>query len=488
MSEVMRRDVSPVARLLVVCSVVAALALTLPVHSLAALLILVEIVCIVTVPRAAIPVLVVVLVVQEAVARNVVGLDPSLPGLVRSIDEILMIATAARLAVLLYRRDLAWFDHTIWYWAAVFLLTGLTSSVLNWQGPYVALLGLALAGKFFIYLLLSLSVPWRLGDAERAIRWCIPLAAIVLAAGAIGFLAPNIYEHYFAAAEGDISYERGGINPFALPFVNPGLYGWLMAVLLLAAVTLSVERKSRTASMAIVASALGVLASLRRRPLLGILVALMSALAQLSRRQIAIVVTAGVIALGAVLFYARDLIDIVVQDTVANYLDPLARDRTARAALTVGGMTLAARHFPLGTGFGTYGGYVSERRFSPLYDELGMSTVYGLSPERPDYIQDTYWPHLLGEVGVAGAVAMLLFLYTLWRRVQSARRTSTSREIRMISMFGAMILVEGFVESMGGPVFEFSLQALVIAIPIGMALRLLRDRNPEEFPTPPKIE
>lgn len=478
----------PTAILGAACAVAAGLALTTPVSALTSVVIAVEILAVVFAPRAAIATLVPALIVQEAIARNIGFFDPGLPGVVRSLDEILMLATVVRLGVLAARRDMAWFDVTLWRWPAVFLAAGLASSILHWRGLEVAVLGMALASKFFVYLLLASSISWKVADIDRLIRWCIPLAGVVLAAGLIGFLVPSVYERYFASIEGDISYERGGLSPFALPFVNPGLYGWTMAVLFLASLTLTVERRSRAGLLGMLLSILGVLASLRRRPLIGIPLAVASALSHLGRRQIVTLVVAAVAALGVATYYGRDLIDVVVQDTVANYLDPLARDRTARAALTAGGISLAVQHFPLGAGFGTYGGFVSQRNFSPLYDELGLSTIYGLSPERPDYIQDTYWPHVLGETGVAGAIAMLVFIVGVWRRASRIRNTSASTQVRMLAMFGALILVEGAVESIAGPVFEYSLQALVIAIPIGMVFRLTRDETLEQAATPTEID
>lgn len=480
MPETTRRTV-PIGWVIPALALLAAgIALSLPIMGLAALLFVGEVVAVVLAPRVALLVLFIFLVLQEALARNVEVFDPALPGLVRSIDEMLMVATLVRIAVLVARRDTAWLKVKQFGWALAFAGAGLASSMLHWRGFGVAILGMFLASKFFIFILLGLSVRWKEGDADRLLGWCVPLTVVILATGVFGFVFPGVYEHYFASVEGDVSYERGGLNPFALPFVNPGLYGWLMAVLLLGAVTLSIERRRTGAPMTIVAGAIGVLGSLRRRPLLGIPLAVGSALSQLSRRQIATIIVAATLCAAALAVYARDVIDIVVQDTVSNYLDPLSRDRTARAALTAGGVTLAVQDFPLGAGFGTYGGYVSQRNYSPLYDQLGLSTVYGLAPESPYYLQDTYWPHLLGETGVIGAVAMICFLAASWRRLRQIRRRTLSSSQRMIALFAAMVLVEGVVESIAGPVFEYSLQAFVLAMPIAIALRLSSDQSVEQ--------
>jgi type III secretory pathway component EscS len=66
---------------------------------------------------------------------------------------------------------------------------------------------------------------------------------------------------------------------------------------------------------------------------------------------------------------------------------------------------------------------------------------------------------------------MLGFLIGLWRRLTKIRRQSVDQGVRTIALFSALILVEGIVESVAGPVFEYSLQAFVLAVAIGIALR-----------------
>lgn len=450
----------------------AAIATIAPFGALATVLILLVACGIALAPRIALPVLAIVLVLQEALARNVSGIDDRLPTIVRSLDEVALMAGAAR--VLWMSRSITrWLRARDWALPGMFLASGILSSVLNWRGIEVALLGMLLASKFYVFLALGLSVPWSRVDADRLLRALPYVGLIFILVGAVGFLHPSIYADYFAAAEGDTTYERGGRTAFSMPFVHPGLYGWSSAVVLLGALALVIERRSINAVWGIVAGLAGILLSLRRRPLLGVPVAIASALWRLSGRQLAWLVGVAFCALVASALYARPILDAVFEDTLSTYLDPTAREGTARAAVTGGAFILARRHLPLGAGFGTYGGYAAERYYSPLYDELGLSSLYGLSPESPHYLQDTYWPHLLGETGVLGAFAMALFIITLIRRLGRARaHAAAGSPERTITLFASLVLVEGLVESLAGPVFEYSLQALTLAIAAAMALRL----------------
>lgn len=84
---------------------------------------------------------------------------------------------------------------------------------------------------------------------------------------------------------------------------------------------------------------------------------------------------------------------------------------TARASLYITAFFLLKDFFPFGCGLGTYANHASRVYYSPLYEEYGLSKVFGLSPEMPDFIADTYYP-VLAQFGVVGIV----FFYLFWRR------------------------------------------------------------------------
>ncbi|MBC6003828.1 oligosaccharide repeat unit polymerase [Paeniclostridium sp. NSJ-45] len=86
----------------------------------------------------------------------------------------------------------------------------------------------------------------------------------------------------------------------------------------------------------------------------------------------------------------------------------------ARGYLYTAGYKIATDYFPLGTGFGTFGSYMSREFYSPLYYEYGLSSVWGLSPSMPSYIADTYWAMIMGETGFIGVVLLILVLYFIF--------------------------------------------------------------------------
>jgi hypothetical protein len=424
-------------------------------------------------PRLTVPVLVVALVLQGVVVRNLEVSAPDLASAVDSLDEIALVAAALRAGWLLLSGDRSWLVWRDWWWAFVFVAFGLASSATHWTGAKPALLGLALSCKFFGFLVLTLSVPWQEGDAKRLLAFAQIALPLLLVAGLVGHMFPDFTGRYFAAREGDTDYTRGGFTPFMVPFINPGLFGWAMAVLTLAAFSRAVGEGKLSSWLLIVLGAAGVLLSLRRRPLLGIPVAIGAALLQLTPRQRWIAVgAAGAVAVLVVLF-GQGFIRITVADTLQNYIDPQSRDQTARGAMLAVSVVLARSAFPLGVGFGRFGGFAAQHYYSSIYDDYGLSRIYGLSPETSYYLTDTYWPHIWAEVGILGALALLFMLLSVWWRSRGVGLNSRlPPAIRLVGMFGALALIEGIVESLAGPVFEVSLQSLVIALPLGMALRL----------------
>lgn len=86
-------------------------------------------------------------------------------------------------------------------------------------------------------------------------------------------------------------------------------------------------------------------------------------------------------------------------------------EQTARSALLVTSFTVASRFFPLGSGFATYGSNASLNPYSPLYDELGFSQIYGLSRENSQYLVDSFWPIVIGQGGWLSLLAVILAVF-----------------------------------------------------------------------------
>lgn len=86
----------------------------------------------------------------------------------------------------------------------------------------------------------------------------------------------------------------------------------------------------------------------------------------------------------------------------------------ARAMLLRYGIVTMMKYFPLGAGFGTFGSDVAATHYSPLYTLYGFTAYPGMRPGATNYLNDNYWPMIMGQFGVIGLVltAWVLYIFT----------------------------------------------------------------------------
>ncbi len=73
-----------------------------------------------------------------------------------------------------------------------------------------------------------------------------------------------------------------------------------------------------------------------------------------------------------------------------------------RQILLKDSIPLAIKHFPLGTGFGTFGSTIAAQNYSPLYEQLGYVTLDGMGPGNTAYLTDSFWPEIFAQFGLVG--------------------------------------------------------------------------------------
>ena len=93
-------------------------------------------------------------------------------------------------------------------------------------------------------------------------------------------------------------------------------------------------------------------------------------------------------------------------------------DNSARNILLKYSFNVANDHFPLGSGFATYGSHSSGVEYSPIYEIYGIEDTYGLTKNNPSFLSDTFWPMILGQFGYIGAMLYLLIIIKLFKMIQ----------------------------------------------------------------------
>lgn len=126
--------------------------------------------------------------------------------------------------------------------------------------------------------------------------------------------------------------------------------------------------------------------------------------------------------------------------------DPNKISSYARAALILTSFLILWDYFPFGSGFASFGSYPSSENYSTLYYEYHLDKVYGLSPDMPDFIMDTYYS-TMAQYGVVG---WILFIY-FWIYTYRPLRTMV-RHHKLISLFsvGSLLICYLLIESVGG--------------------------------------
>jgi O-antigen ligase len=153
----------------------------------------------------------------------------------------------------------------------------------------------------------------------------------------------------------------------------------------------------------------------------------------------------------SVFFMRNQLIDNITKNI--DYVSD-AGDEHVRIAMYNAAFKIAADHFPFGTGTGTFGSLPSlYNGYSKIYYDYNIYLIEPLSPERViegegHDLFDTYWPHIIGELGIAGTLFfILLWFYPIFKGIKFFNN-NVSNEIKALSFYvisiGIVMFIEGF--------------------------------------------
>lgn len=85
-----------------------------------------------------------------------------------------------------------------------------------------------------------------------------------------------------------------------------------------------------------------------------------------------------------------------------------------RAVMLKDAIGLANSHFPLGTGFASFGTNMAGRNYSSIYTTLGYNKMYGMGYEGSlSFLNDGLWQAILGQFGWVGTIIFLLLIVFL---------------------------------------------------------------------------
>lgn len=418
---------------------------------------------------------------------------------IKQVDEMAvgLIALIAFVQAARTWRGWLWLPRDIT--VAVVALSGLISSLAAGVPVEVWLAALVLIAKPIAFLYAVTWSRFRVWEIHAALAIVLVVAIGVLALGLVELVNPFAFRQLLGMNE--IVPTRGTLPVVRSVFVHPVLFAWFTAfVALFLYARFVVTGRWRWLILAFLFS-IGPFLAARRRAILALLVGLTAAFLESVRRMarpaailrawspIALSVTLLVVVFmpGLVGLYELTIEryapvpqptpPIVVEGTPAPGAPaPTIVDSDdapqARLALYRGSIEIARDYFPLGGGMGRFGSWMSRIEYSPLYYDYGLSNVYGLRPSSPRFVTDTFWPQILGELGVIGLAAYAGFLaslaYLLWRE---ARRAATPI-MRLLTLGAGMVFAQSVVESLASAMYHSPPRVYLLLLAVGVVASL----------------
>lgn len=113
---------------------------------------------------------------------------------------------------------------------------------------------------------------------------------------------------------------------------------------------------------------------------------------------------------------------------------------TPRLILLLSSWDLFISNFPFGAGAGTFASGVAKMFYSPIYSQLGFEGFYGLNSLDGRFLNDSFWPIVLGQYGFVGLLIVLWLFYCVLKPSFKAISPQSSTVFANYLMIGAFIL------------------------------------------------
>jgi hypothetical protein len=318
---------------------------------------------------------------------------------------------------------------------------------------------------FYIFFLLDFT--------DKNIRYIcgifFAIAGIIFLAGLVDLAAPVFFRNFINTTT-YIDY-RFGIPSVQSIFIHPGMFGWFMAFFACFSYAFFTVFEKNKYLVFMILFALGVMLSMRFKPMGGLAIAVLAAfILTASHKKVKFFFILSGIGLLFVILLGNK-IQLLFEDKLYTYIKNPAIYNIARNALYTTSFRIAADYFPFGAGFATFGGWIARIYYSPLYYDYGISFVWGLE-EGGLFLNDTFWPVIIGQFGFFGLICYMWILVSFFRRTAKLFRETTDLFIKAFVLGVILVLAEGTVEAMADPVFLSPPQYFFIFSSLGIVYSL----------------
>ncbi|WP_306981919.1 hypothetical protein [Alkalicoccobacillus murimartini] len=329
--------------------------------------------------------------------------------------------------------------------------------------------------KGLLFYIVFVNINYSKDDVIRFFKFSKIAVMIVVIFTVIDLIAPTTLRTVLNARTG-LEYRFNSIHTVKSIFVLPAIFAWFtvfVGIYNLVKYKINGENKYLVYCAILFACSL---LSFRFKTIIALLFVLILFYFVYSFKKALYSFLPTIIIIGVVSFLFGDIFLNFVDFTFNRYLNAGYMD-TARTALYYVSILIANNNFPLGAGFGEFGGYIAVRDYSNLYYQYNLHSIYGLYPEDPKYAMDTYWPNILGETGYLGAILLIsTYLALIIGSINKAKKVE-DKNIKVLLLFSGLALTQTLVESMGSPTFNSSPQNVFLFATLGLTYSMYLKYN-----------
>ena len=136
----------------------------------------------------------------------------------------------------------------------------------------------------------------------------------------------------------------------------------------------------------------------------------------------------------------------------------LSNESSPRYTLYKYGFETANKYFPLGSGFASYGSNMAGEYYSDLYREYGFNDKYGMNEKDGSFLNDNYWPMVMGQFGWIGLILLIYIVFEFYQIVVNKNIENKDRAMILSALFYCLM------HSLGSSTFSTSACVLLLMI------------------------
>lgn len=417
------------------------------------------------------------LLLQDLIVDNVSSGSIVFGKVVKNIDEVFILLCFLLLLLGVLTKAATIVKTHIELPLLGFIGAGVLSTVVSRVPLYIASVQFFLYIKGFLLFFILANLPISEIQLKKYVKSFLFISICIFCLGLVDLIVPVWFRSITRNAV-NVSY-RVGIPSVVSIFRHPDVFGWFMSFIgLYAFAFFIIFNKIRYLIFGLLFS-FGTLISMRTKSLGGLVGGLFAGLwpCGITKK-----IKYGLLFLfiGVLVFIPlRSKFKGVYHIIERTYVKVEDHFQEARNALYITSFKIAEDCFPLGVGLGRYGSWMSRVYYSPVYDKYGLSKVHGLSRAVRSFINDTFWPMILGETGILGLFFYLWIIILLCHGVYKKIKLADSKYVKAFTLGTFMVLIESLIESLVHPVYTSPPKVYFIFGSLGIvyALKLAKRKN-----------